>query len=258
MAPSKQFRQRLSKVTELVRKDWPDYRARAGRAHSARGRGAFIVDVSSEFEGLPEKLPYYNKEDIQQTLSDLALLLRVGEYNPEREVVFAVLDFSACEGQTLVLADEGVDRSLPPIVSELPDTSRARNVDELLEMLTDIVMRRDEASLDARERAIWHVMVLKWQVDNGGFIQFFGNEGERWLAVQDSLHVIGASKVSKLFRKVCSYFPEGNPGNGRKEFEERLDEVFNQYDDLWEKETARFYVISSEMERAIWRYWKQG
>ena len=181
-----------AKVRDRIREihvNWAHYRSLAQRGYAKCGRGALLVDFSAPTD--PQNAasavpPYFNAQELKKRLSDpLSIIIRLHDYNPEREIVFAFLDFDLLEGQAIVLGEreDGVPREddfdelgtapppmgepTPPIVGDTPDSARAKDFDHLLEILNDKVTRGGEEALEPKERAVWDVMELKYQVLNG-------------------------------------------------------------------------------------------
>jgi hypothetical protein len=269
-----EFNAKMSAHTRAIQANWPEYRRIAADGYAENGRGTILVDLGDDSlaGSRGAARPYLNAEQVKERLSDpFSVLIRLDEYNPEREILFTFLDFESMAGQAIILGEreDGVPcgRSfeempegtpplgdvVPPIVEDRPDTAAATNYDELLDIIHDKVTRSDEDALSADERAIWDILELKYEVQNGGFDQYFFNCGRPRKSVADALRRVGATRISDLFDRACAKVPEGRPPSGGEVVLD-LEEILNS-DDVWDKDDSEFYQLEEELPEILWRFW---
>ena len=208
-------------------------------------------------------------------LSDpLALLLRIGQYNPEREIVFMFADWDALRGQALILAEraDGVPvpeddpdelpplgQPVPPIVSDHPDPLLAKDYDHLLDLLGDRVSRHEDEmeGLTPDERTVWDVVELMGEVDNGGISQFFVNSGHYWREMAAALERVGAAEALAVFRKACAAMCGGEPPpDDLEDLWDAIDESPPDCSDALEEADQAFYALEEELPGVLWAFWQ--
>jgi hypothetical protein len=269
-------KRRLSKAIEHVQQQWEHYRALGRKGHSAVGRGSIVLDLGTEYcptgTAGPSRV-YADKALLEEQIPDpFAILVRLYDYNPERELLFTFLDYAAEKAQVLILGEredgkpygkgfeslrgkeQPVGDSVPPIVLEVPDSTSAQDFDQLNHITTDIVSRKGVDALNPNERVIWDVLELRYQVENGGFEQFFTNCPDAWQRTAQALDRAGAIEISRLFSRVCASFPGGRPGEPDGVIE-KLDEMADGNEDLWDEEDRAFYELEDDLPRILWQFW---
>lgn len=275
MALNQELANKLAARKQAIQANWPYYRQLAAAGYAKSGRGTVALDLAKDCsaESHENACLYLDEEQVKVRLSDsFAILIRLGEYNPEREILFTFLDFKSMSAQTTILGEreDGVPcgrgfNELPggnpslgtvasPIVDDRPDTEAVANFDELLAAINDKVTRADEDALNADERAIWDIVELQYQVQNGGFDQYFFNCGRRWQPTSEALRRVGAERLAALFDRVCARFPQGKPPAGDALWDE-LEQLSDSEDDLWDKEDSEFYELDDALPEILWHFW---
>ncbi len=269
----KKFEKKVSDAVLAIRDHWETYRRLAGDGYDRVGRGTIIVDVTEGVQADPhdQKLRYRSAREVREGLSEAwAILLRIDEYNPERQLVVTILDFDSMNARGLILGEreDGTPSELdfeqpdggwppsgspvPPIVTGQPNADDTADCEELLDAINDRVTRSGEEALDPDQRAIWAVVELQSQVVNGGFHQFFYNCGRQWQATRDSLQRVGAHRAAALFDRACGRFPDGAPPGG-----DALWDCLDESDSsAWDEDDWEFYQLESELPGILWRFWR--
>jgi hypothetical protein len=271
MSLSSEFEKKVSICKKFIQANWPLYRSIAAAGYAKVGRGAIVIDLDNDFCSSVEKCecPYLNEVQLKKRvdpLSILSILIRLNEYNPEREILFTFFDFKSLDGQAIILGErkDGVPcgrnfEKLPqgtptlgeiisPIVTDRPDSDTASNYDNLLEIINDTVTRSDEDALNNDERAIWDIGELQYQVENGGFDQFFSNCETRWKHTANALRRVGATRMADLFDQASIKFLNRKPPQD--------DDWLVSKENLWDSEDSEFYKLEEELPEIIWHFWK--
>lgn len=259
-----------------VRQNWSHYRALAGEEYPKKGRGCVVIDVGAKYCPSGAKGPsrtYADKESIKKMSDSFAILIRLYDYNPERQILFAFFDYKARKGQVLILGeredglpcgtgfDEYSIKSPPlgpgvlPIITLVPNSNKAENFEDLNCIITDIVSRKGVEALNKFERVVWDILELKYEVGNGGFMQFFSNCGGNWKRTLDALQLVKATDLCELFKRVCSVFPGGKP-NDKEEVWDQLSKIIEQDDSFsWDEADSEFYDLTDSLQDIIWKFW---
>lgn len=247
----------------------------AGKGYAAAGRGSIMLDLDKKYcpsgRGGPSRM-YYAEEQIKKLSDPFAILFRLYDYNPEREILFTFFDSVSGKGKVHILGerDDGtpfgtgfpLDESgrpplaapVEPVVADMPNSLNIADFNALNKCVTDIVSRRGIEGLNARERVIWDVLELKYQVGNGGFAQFFANCGSDWKRMREALRLAGAEEISAVFARACAVFPEETL-NASDDIEDQVESVLEKSPDPWDAADSEFYTLSDKLHEILWKFW---
>jgi hypothetical protein len=114
-----------------------------------------------------------------------------------------------------------------------------------------------EVTLSPEALNIYLVLAFDFEVQNGGFHQFFYNASGNFTAETiDALRRVGADAAANLLQDACKAFPMSKPSkDGKLRYEElsRLDlEVFSSYDDFYYKDIAPSQGLEDGREN-LWK-----
>jgi hypothetical protein len=260
----------------FLRKNWGALQLKARKLFEEHGRGTFLLTIPcAERAGLKKALRYLPKAKIPKTPTFVYLGVSVATYNPERTVVCMIIDSRSQKGDVRTLSEDKYGRPLddkgkadpkkppkrprkiaPPIVLSKLDSASAKDFDGLLDALDDKISRSGVEKLPPRERMVWDVMTLKWEVDNGGLDQYFTNTGDRSASVLAGLQAIGATEVLAIFRKACHAFPHGVPSTDPEEEDEELYSIPKSKVAAWHKLDRKLHAAMERFPGLLWKFWK--
>ncbi len=134
MALPEGFRRDVETYTNAVYSSWPDFCRRARIGFAEKQRGAFLIDLDQPLAP-PDDVLYVTTDEASKAMgledvSAIAILSRVGTYNPEREIVVTFRSIAHSQAQCVVLREPPSEyRVLPP---KLFDRNCPRMIDRKL------------------------------------------------------------------------------------------------------------------------------
>lgn len=276
MAQGSGFDEACERLLALVQDHWDAWREAARASFAEHGKGLFCLDVrgpESKLSSPRTSVPYRNRAALKDHIGDDAwlALLCVDQYDRAREIAFLLEDRSTGKAKTHVLSEdssgvpereddgseaekEGVPQAAP-IVGR-PRTAEARDLNELLDALEELVCADLEESLSEEERLVWDLTNVGLEVSNGGFFQYFENKGHRAASALRGFALIGATEAAEVFRKACSPFPHGVPAHDPDEASSQIDDLGDEAYELWEELDERFDDANAKTSELVWRYWR--
>ena len=254
-----QFKRDIENATNSVYSSWPQFCDRARIAFADKKRGTFLIDVDQPIPNAGD-VPYLTTDEASNALSadgpDVAIMTRVGTYNPELELVVTFLSAQHGYAQCVVLRDPPTEYKGISIVTDHPDTSSAKTFDQLLDILNDIYFRSDIDAMDTPSRHVWRVMEANWQIQSNGFSGYFFNVGTECCELISALDAINSPILHKVFSDAFALFPNGKPSNDDDEFYSQLDTITDADEDPFDNHDSEFYEIDEQVPEILWAYWQ--
>jgi hypothetical protein len=240
----------------FLRQHWAQYRQWAVEAYAQHGRGGFVIDLDSAPSEPLTKPRYLTAAGLKEWRPDAwPWALHIAQYNPERSALFFLCSIEQGEGRPVGIWDRGADLELPPITRDRPDSRAARDFDELLSIIEDIMSRGGKELLSREEAVVWNAMAVQWEVENGGFMQYIENEPARWQPGRLALQTVGATEVLRVYDKVGSLFPDGSPSNDYDQAIAQVESLAADREDPFAPEDSEFDRVVSELKPKVWQWW---
>ncbi len=99
------------------------------------------------------------------------------------------------------------------------------------------------------------VMILHWEVDNGGFTQYFVNSsGDQWDFARAGLQAIGAKIDVKLLDAALSMFRNGSPSTNNDKRHKQLARVCQRDDHAFAMIESKFWKDADDRVVLVYRY----
>jgi hypothetical protein len=139
----------------------------------------------------------------------------------------------------------------PPLPAVEPrEAARGVSVDNAYavhERLLGKVQPDDDLSaLDPGERAVYAVLVLEAEVNNGGHFQFFFNTGQLTDEALAGLRRLGAKEYRQLLQRVVAQFPGCDVPDDLDDVQAEIDEMSPEQEALVESADDRFFELDEE------------
>lgn len=131
---------------------------------------------------------------------------------------------------------------------------------ELIDLLTEQALARLEAGtpwaqVPEVERVVYAVNTLVFDVNNGGFDQYFYNSYSDCAATAlEALERLGAATTARLLRDAMEAFGPDGPPADRAERQERLEEIRDGAEARWTKLEDRFYEYPDDVLEMLREY----
>jgi hypothetical protein len=98
-----------------------------------------------------------------------------------------------------------------------------------------------------------HVDLLRGEVDNGGFEQYFTNSsGDNLYEAMTALDLIGAVRTASILRRACAKFPTGLPDRDWDRRQRQLDLVYRR--GMFDTEDQDFFREDDDLEALVRAY----
>jgi hypothetical protein len=256
------FRRDVETATNAVYAAWPQFCQRARASFAVKQRGTLLVDLDQPIPDADD-IPYFTTEEVpvalglQDGVDMIAIMSRVGTYNPESELVVTFHSVQHKQAQCLVLRSPPPEFEGVPIVTDCPDPRAATTFEELLDILNDIYFRADVDAMDTASRHVWRVMEATWQIQSNGFYGYFGNVGPKCCELLTALDAIASPVLQKVFSSVFALFPDGKPSAAHNELNLQLSAIINADEDAFERHDSDFYGIDEQIPAILWAYWQE-
>lgn len=135
----------------------------------------------------------------------------------------------------------------------------AEEKDDYLSLRYDAAIAREDThgfeSLTEEEKVVRCVLLLKAEVENGGFDQFFFNSAsDRWQETLHALDVIGAFAVRKMVEQGLSLFPHFRPSSDNRKRRSEMDGFGDSEADFFEKLDSLFYESAEDLNSRLYDY----
>ena len=105
------------------------------------------------------------------------------------------------------------------------------------------------------QRAVFATTIFAWEVDNGGFWQFFHNSsGIYWQHVVDGLGLLGANDHFAAFVTALDAFPGAEPPLDWEERRAIMSEMHDEYKDGVRAAENQIYRLGG-FETTLFPYW---
>jgi hypothetical protein len=260
MALPTDFTRDIENATKTLYSSWPQFCDRARIAFADKKRGTFLIDVDQPIPNVGD-VPYLTTDEASHALSadgpDVAIMSRVGTYNPERELVVTFLSARHGYAQCVVLCDPPDEYKDVAIVTDQPDTSSATTFDQLLDILNENYFRSGVDAMDIPSRHVWRVMEAHWQIQSNGFSGYFYNAGTECCELISALDAINSPILHKVFADAFALFPNGKPSNDADTFYSQLDAITDADEDPFDNHDSAFYEIDEQVPEILWTYWQR-
>jgi hypothetical protein len=113
------------------------------------------------------------------------------------------------------------------------------------------------AGLNDAERVVSCISYARFEIDNGGFSQFYYNTAGTY-AKQTvwALEQIGAVEVAAIFQRANGLFPNGDPPNDRAERWSALQEIRlrSTADDAFDAFDREFYEAPEDLDELLYNF----
>jgi hypothetical protein len=259
MALREQFKRDVENATNSVYSSWLQFCERARIAFADKKRGTFLIDLDQPIPRVGD-VPYLTADEASKVLNvngpEVAIMSRVGTYNPERELVVTFLSTQHGIAQCVVLRDPPAEHKEVAIVTDQPDSSSATTFDQLLDILNDIYFRSGIDAMNTPSRHIWRVMEANWQIQLNGFSGYFYNVGTECSELIAALDAIHSTILHKVFSDAFALFPDGMPSTDDDTFHSQLDTITEEDDDPFGDHDSAFYEIDEQVPSILWAYWQ--
>ena len=111
-------------------------------------------------------------------------------------------------------------------------------------------------ALTEAEKHICAIEVLKGEVDNGGFAQYyFNSSGELWQDAFNGLAAIGADKRHGIMKATLERFEQSEPAVDRETRNSQLSKIVSKQEDPFKEQDSAWYKAEDEpLDRLMFRY----
>jgi hypothetical protein len=246
------FQRDVEAATTAISSSWPQFCQRARAGFTAKRRGTLLIDLDQPIPDTDD-IQYLTTEEAPDVLGlpdgvdMIAIMSRVGTYNPENELVVTFHSAEHNQAQCVVLRHPPSEFKDVPIVTDRPELGAATTFDELLDILNDIYFRADVDAMDTASRHIWRVMEASWQIQSNGFYGYFGNVGPKCCELLSALDAIKSPVLQRVFSSVCALFPDGKLSADHDELYLQLSAIIDADEDAFERHDSDFYEIDEQI-----------
>jgi hypothetical protein len=147
-------------------------------------------------------------------------------------------------------------------LNELLNSKTEKNVTDIIINIFDAVIKLikddDLKELSEPQKNFYLNQVLEAEVNNGGFSQYFLNNGEYAHETVDSLKAIGAEKTADLLQKAINKFPKSKVPKDWDERYDRLEKIEDKDDEIWDKFDDKFYDYEDNLNELNLNYIREN
>jgi hypothetical protein len=254
------FNRDVETGTKAVYSLWPQFCLRARAGFADKKRGTFLIDLDQPLAPVDDS-PYLTTDEAAKVLGlqagrNIAILSRVGTYNPEKEIVVTFFSVGRKQAQCVVLGAAPAPYKDIRIVTDRPVPTDATTFDELIQILNDLHSRSDLAEMDAPAQHLWRVMEAMWEIQSNGFDGYFSSVGPDCCKLLGAVNTIGSPVLQRVFADALARFPDGQPPSNDDEFYEQLSSITDSEPDAFEQHDSEFYAIDDQIPNILWAYWQ--
>jgi hypothetical protein len=146
-----------------------------------------------------------------------------------------------------------------------PKSATEKNRREVLRAFVDLPLNSEEdyAKLSERQRTLWDICWFETSLNHiGGPVAYFEFQGDHAPQTLIALERIGATKSQKMFKEVCSYYPDGRPSRDPSVRAEQNAKALQALIQKYKKLNAKDGVVKQEdweenLFELLLEYWKK-
>jgi len=146
-------------------------------------------------------------------------------------------------------------------LQQIPDSILENMSEELKFLMTindKVFARLKNVGFDGlrdAEKVFVCVWVLKGQVDNGGFDQFFFNSsGEYSVEAVSAFEKIGATKIAEIIQQANGMFKNGQPPKNWEYRQEELSKMPESAEKELGRLTDEFYKCTEDVDKLLYQF----
>lgn len=146
-------------------------------------------------------------------------------------------------------SDRHVGNKKPDLERLLSSEDTNGSIIELDNYLGKFCSYGDEMDkLSKEQKLFYYNQCLEREINNGGFNQyFFNSSGDFAHQTVHSLRTIGASKTADILQKAIDQFPEKNVPQDRTKRQEKLEQIEEKANPVWEELDERFFAYEDDL-----------
>ncbi len=145
---------------------------------------------------------------------------------------------------------------IPPIVELHLDDSIPENFEQLDRQRKRLRSVNPSSQREENDELIELVFEADYQINNGGFQQFFDNTGSRTKAIVDALTKIGATENARVILEACQVFPNQMPSQDPDELDEQIEQVQESAQARWDRLSQDYFRVKVDLGSLLFDYWK--
>ncbi|GHT34296.1 hypothetical protein FACS189434_10190 [Bacteroidia bacterium] len=129
---------------------------------------------------------------------------------------------------------------------------------EIFDAVAALIENDDLKELSEPQKNFYFNQVFEMEINNGGFSQYFLNNGQYAHETVHSLKAIGAEKTADLLQKAINKFPKSKVPKDWDERCNRLEKIEDKDDEIWDKFDDKFYDYEDNLNELNLNYIREN